>query len=100
MNYKKIAFLVLIGLLTFAGIALAQFSPTVFSPDVVQVGPKEQCVKEAGRLKCRWGGACVKVGSACHSCGEGMQYQEGLGCYKCVAGTSLKNKNGSWVCER
>src|SRR5262245_18600249 len=77
----------------------AQMTPHVFSPEIVKVGEKEQCVKEAGKLKCRWDGPCAKVGDECHSCTRDLKYQQGLGCYSCGQGTTLKNKNGAWVCE-
>lgn len=81
-----------------ASLRAADFSPSVFSPDVVQVAPNEACVKESGRLKCRWDGECAKRGTNCMSCTKDMRYQDGLGCYSCPSGTSLKQVNGQWRC--
>jgi hypothetical protein len=55
-------------------------------------------VKESGRLKCRWDGECAKRGTNCMSCTKDMRYQDGLGCYSCPSGTSLKQVNGQWRC--
>ncbi len=86
------------------GIALAAYagSPMTTSPDAVTIDVQkgEQCVKETGRLKCRWDGECVQVGNQCMSCLKGQRYSIELGqCYSCLSGESLVNENGSWTCK-
>jgi hypothetical protein len=86
------------------GVCFAVYAstPMTTSPDAVEidVAKGEKCVKETGRLKCRWGGDCVQVGNQCMSCMEGQHYSSDLGqCYSCESGTSLAKENGSWVCK-
>lgn len=88
-----------LGVILGAPVALAAFSPFVTQPDVVEIKPDERCVKEPGKLKCRWGGECAKVGNTCQSCQTGQRFQQGLGCYTCPQNTSLRQKNGLWICE-
>ncbi len=85
---------------SFAPLATVDFSPHTTSPDVVQIEPGELCRKEFGKLKCRWGGECVKVGKECRSCIEGYRYHGGLGCYSCPQGTHLMfSEFETWVCR-
>lgn len=92
--------LIAVTCLVSASAVLAQFSPSTYTPEVVDVGPNESCVKESGRLKCRWDGDCVKVGSQCFNCIGGYHYSKEMGtCWSCGQGTSLQNVNGSWVCK-
>jgi len=100
MNRKNLYFA-----LAGFGIALAAYasSPFTSSPDAVTIDTSkgEQCVKEPGRLKCRWDGPCVPVGNQCMSCLKGQQYSVEMGqCYSCPEGTSLvRDNSNSWVCQ-
>lgn len=86
------------------GLSLAAyaFSPFTSSPDAVtiDVAKGEKCVKETGRLKCRWDGPCVQVGNQCMSCLKDQLYSQEMGqCYSCPKGTSLRRENNSWTCK-
>ena len=106
VRYVAIAVIAL-GAVARHEIASAYFGPVTSKPEIIEVSPDEACVKEAaqlmkeaGRLKCRWGGSCTKVGNACYSCVEGRQWHPGLkACYSCPSGTTLQqvNVNGEWV---
>ena len=99
---KSILALIVVTLFgSFAPLAIADFSPHTTSPDVVQIEPGELCRKEFGKLKCRWGGECVKVGNECRSCIEGYRYHDSLGCYSCPQGTRLSFKSDfqTYVCQ-
>lgn len=76
-------------------------SPFVQSPDVTQApaGLTCQAARGNGSLVCRGDGDCSDQNGTCFSCTSGMKYQPGLGCYSCVQGTSLVNKDGRWVCS-
>jgi hypothetical protein len=100
-----------LGAVAWHGVASAQFRPLTSKPEIIETLPDEACVKEgaklmkeAGKVKCRWGGSCTKVRTACYSCGIGTQWHAGLqACYSCPSGTTLQQANVSeewvWLCR-
>lgn len=96
----KFIFAIALALGLISSAAYAGFSPSTTSPEVNDISQGEQCVKETGKLKCRWDGDCVQVGNTCVNCIGGYHWDAGLGaCYSCPSGTGLKNVGGSWTCE-
>lgn len=71
-------------------------SPYTSSPIISSAGQNGECRKGA---ECQFSGACVPKNGQCYNCIQGLQYNDAIGCFSCVSGTSLKNKNGKYVCS-
>jgi hypothetical protein len=98
---KRLRIVTVVSLLA-AGVGVAwAFSPFSSSPEVVEVGPDEACVKESGKLKCRWDGDCVKRGNKCYSCIKDYHWSDEMDtCYSCPSGGSpQKQPDGTFECK-
>ena len=98
-NWVIVLVTVLVNAALFVVFAIGALSPSTSAPERITISPGEQCRKELGKLKCRWNGPCVKDGDACLSCMEGTKWHPALGCYSCVSGTSLREREETYVCE-
>jgi hypothetical protein len=101
MNKSLIKVFALAAVVFISLFAFADFTPFTSSPEYMTIEDGEQCQKEDGALKCRWGGECAKVGNSCASCPDGFKYSPDMGtCYDCPEGNnSLVNENGKFYCR-
>ncbi len=62
-------------LLLFSVVGFAdEYFPTTFTPEVDVIPSHESCEPEYGKLRCRWAGACVRIGNQCFNCQQGQKF--------------------------